>query len=88
MDILVRLSNRVNFSVLYNYETYRGPFPICTWLPTEGLSVPTNCWMYTQECHESLDEITEDEPDVVLVMGPAFAARCYEENADESNSEE
>ncbi|KAL2818223.1 hypothetical protein BDW59DRAFT_152173 [Aspergillus cavernicola] len=61
----------------------------CTALPyltreanllTDGLTVPTECWMYTEACHDSLSSITNENPYVNLTNAAAFAVRCYEED--------
>ncbi|KAL3470885.1 hypothetical protein BJX99DRAFT_263827 [Aspergillus californicus] len=44
-------------------------------LLTENLTVPTRCGI--QECHNFLEYVTMDNPDIDLINS-AFAVRCYE----------
>ncbi|OJJ64157.1 hypothetical protein ASPSYDRAFT_38847 [Aspergillus sydowii CBS 593.65] len=48
-------------------------------LLTEDLTVPTRCWIYTEQCHQSLAPITNDDPYVSLINGFGRTVRCYEE---------
>ncbi|KAL4780419.1 hypothetical protein BJX76DRAFT_350982 [Aspergillus varians] len=48
-------------------------------LLTEELTVPTKCWMYTEQCRRSISPITNDDPYVYMSSASAFAARCYED---------
>ncbi|KAL4942586.1 hypothetical protein BDV06DRAFT_159357 [Aspergillus oleicola] len=48
-------------------------------LLTDSLTVPTECWLYTQECHNSLEPIDSENPHAVLINN-AFAVRCYDES--------
>ncbi|KAL4971086.1 uncharacterized protein BDV14DRAFT_6517 [Aspergillus stella-maris] len=48
-------------------------------LLTDDLIVPTECWLYTQLCHNSLQPIDSENP-YALLINSAFAVRCYDES--------
>ncbi|KAL3494514.1 hypothetical protein BJX62DRAFT_234115 [Aspergillus germanicus] len=49
-------------------------------LMTETLTVPTKCYIKTEQCHNGLYILDNEEPYVYLTNGAAKTVRCFEED--------